>query len=63
MVHGQSCHKIGIFPDERSAKEKKKQLIDERNKELKGKRLFLSGNWTNDQDYVIKPLAVMQESC
>jgi hypothetical protein len=62
MTHGQRCHTIGIFPDERSAIERRKQLIEERNNELKGKTLFLSGTWKNDRDYVIKPLAEIGES-
>jgi hypothetical protein len=47
---------VGIFPDENSAKERKRHLIEERKRQLLGHRTFLSGNWNCDADYIIKPL-------
>jgi hypothetical protein len=47
---------IGIFPDENSAKERKRFLIEERKKQLHRQRQFLSGDWNADADYIIKPV-------
>lgn len=47
---------IGIFSDEKEAKDKRKELLNLNNINKVRNRKLLTGKWKNESDYIVKPM-------